>query len=38
VTPRARRFAGEVLSLPVHPKLGLADVACIVEAVREALD
>jgi perosamine synthetase len=35
--PRADRISREVLSLPVHPKLGDADLTCIVEAVREAL-
>lgn len=35
--PRAERVCGEVLSLPVHPKLGKAELTCIVEAVREAL-
>jgi dTDP-4-amino-4,6-dideoxygalactose transaminase len=36
--PTAHRVAGEVLSLPVHPKLTERDLARIVEAVREALE
>jgi perosamine synthetase len=36
-TPRAARFAREVLSLPVHPGLGRADVDRIVEGVRQCL-
>lgn len=35
--PVARRVAGEVLSLPVHPKLTRADLDKIVTAVREVL-
>jgi dTDP-4-amino-4,6-dideoxygalactose transaminase len=37
VMPRATRISKEVLSLPVHPKLGEEDVSRIVEAVRDAL-
>ncbi|MGH3623721.1 MAG: DegT/DnrJ/EryC1/StrS family aminotransferase, partial [Sciscionella sp.] len=35
--PVARRVAGEVLSLPVHPKLSEADLDKIVTVVREVL-
>jgi dTDP-4-amino-4,6-dideoxygalactose transaminase len=35
--PVARRVAGQVLSLPVHPKLTDADLEAIVGAVREVL-
>jgi dTDP-4-amino-4,6-dideoxygalactose transaminase len=36
-TPRADRISGEVLSLPVHPKLTNGELTHIVEAVRDAL-
>jgi perosamine synthetase len=36
-TPRARRAAGEVLSLPVHPGLSDADLDRIVERVQAGL-
>jgi perosamine synthetase len=36
-TPRADRFAAEVLSLPVHPRLTESDVIHIAEVVRGAL-
>jgi perosamine synthetase len=35
--PRAAALAGEVLSLPVHPKLSGADLDRIVEGVRDAM-
>ncbi|HEX6231029.1 MAG TPA: DegT/DnrJ/EryC1/StrS family aminotransferase [Actinomycetota bacterium] len=37
IAPRASAAAREVLSLPVHPRLGRADLSRIVEAVRGAL-
>ena len=37
-TPRAARFAHEVLSLPVHPGLRPSDIEQIVEGVRGCLD
>jgi perosamine synthetase len=36
-TPRAEAYAGEVLSLPVHPALTAADLERIVLGVREVL-
>lgn len=37
-TPTAERIAGEVLSLPIHPKLRQSDLVRIVNAVREVLE
>lgn len=36
-TPKAERFAREVLSLPVHPNLTESELARVVDAVRDAL-
>jgi perosamine synthetase len=36
-TPRAHQVAGEVLSLPVHPGLGQAEIGRIVEAIRQLI-
>jgi dTDP-4-amino-4,6-dideoxygalactose transaminase len=36
--PTAERLAGEVLSLPVHPRVSEADVATIAERLEDALD
>jgi dTDP-4-amino-4,6-dideoxygalactose transaminase len=33
----AERLSGEVLSLPVHPGLSVADIETIAAAVRESL-
>lgn len=37
-TPNARKYAAQVVSLPVHPSLSEADLDRIAEAVRAALD
>jgi dTDP-4-amino-4,6-dideoxygalactose transaminase len=36
--PHAERAADEVLSLPVHPRLSVADLDRVVEVIRKALD
>jgi dTDP-4-amino-4,6-dideoxygalactose transaminase len=36
-TPRARRAAAEVLSLPVHPALTADDLGRVVSCVRASL-